>query len=621
MIRFTLGATALALTLLFGLLWTRAETAPGLMPPAQEPRPPQVRTWMSTAPDGLRRLLFESGTTRVNPILNYQGDARNNPRTTYNVRLEVRDDPGVLLFKETRSFSSTITTTVSFTVTGEIAFNAYFNAAQTTGAELVQVITETQAMTRMSDIQSNVSNASGQALYLHKIIRSILGFPALAPDVINSLEAASTALEDVSADATAILDMIKANDSLANIQGRVNVMKGHADTAVAQIQSAKNAAGSGSGYAWPDSTGCHPYHTTVFLNDEVADAVEWMVGNPGPPDHFPSSDIVTNPKSIYAMSVTVPGVAHTATIQAVLVDRDCRPVTDGTPVVFSLKDPTFGSLSPISTTTMTLDDGRAGVITTTYTAPADIALGQHLAQVNFTSGNVQASAIVDVIGQPHTVSLQHGNNRYIRTGGVNVPIQATIKDINQSPVADGTQVTFRLDPPNRGSWSGSGTDTITLPTTDGNASATLRSGNTSGLVTITVSAGSAQATGDVVFVGLPANLQASANPSTLSIVSSPSLFTEISATVKTAEGLPAADGTQIDFIVDDPTRGTFDTGGLKTVSLRDGTAQAVLNLRPRPGTLAVIVQVRDQAVLDVVSITLTGNQLFLPDILRNFGRR
>gem|GEM_PF-3138214 len=634
MTRLTLSVTALALALLLGLVWTRAETAPSFSPsgPVATPTPfspPTVQIRMSTAPDGPARLSYPTHTTQVNPILTWRWDPLD-PKSSYNVRVKITDDAGVSLFEETHTFANTPSATLSYTATGEMAFKAYFTAAQTGGTQLQTVVNATQAMTLPHQIQSNVTNARSLAFSLQDILQAIERFPNLPGNVKAPLDEAISALTNVRTNADAVLEAVKdlppGNPVPPEVKARIAQMKTDTDVAVARIQTGKTNAGSGSGYPWPDNPGCspggpaHPYHTTVYLENDVAGAVEWMVGTPGAADHFDEARTRVTPKSIYAQNVTVPGVDHSANIEAILVDNQCRPVSDGTQVVFSLAEPTLGSVSPVTTTTVTADNGQAGVVRTTYTAPSDIAAGQQQVKVNMVSGSAQSFATVDVIGPAHTVTLRRGL-KYIRTGGATAIIQADVVDVNRAPVANGTTVTFTIEPANRGTWLPGGGSSMVVPTSGGTAAATLRSGNIAGPATIKASSGPADTTSEVVFVGQPANIQITAVPDRLSTASA-SLFSVISATVTTNDNpaLPAADGTLVEFFLANAGDGSFAGGPSERVTLRDGIASTNLQLNRKSGTVEVWAQVVGyEGVAANTQIQLMpGYYLYLPMLSKNY---
>lgn len=635
MTRLTLSVTALALALVFGLVWTRAETAPSYSPsgPVATPTPfspPTVQIRMSTAPDGPARMSYPTNTTQVNPILTWRWDPLD-PKSSYNVRVKITDDAGVSLFEKTETFTSKPSATVSYTATGEMAFNAYFTAAQTGGTQLQTVVNATQAMTLPHGIQGSVTSARSLAFSLQDILQAIERFPSLPGNVKAPLDEAIIALTNVRTNADAVLDAVKDlppnNPVPSGVKALIVMMKTDTDIAVARIQTGKNNAGTGSGYAWPDNLGCspggpaHPYHTTVYLENDAAGTVEWVVGTPGAANHFDEGRTRTTPKSIYAQNVTVSGVDHSANIEAILVDNQCRPVSDETQVVFSLADPALGSVLPITTTTLTADNGQAGVVRTTYTAPNDIAAGQQQVRVNMVSGSAQSFATVDVIGPAHTVTLRRGL-KYIRTGGATATIQADVVDANRAPVANGTTVTFTIEPANRGSWLPGGTSFVVVPTSGGTAAATLRSGNIAGPVTIKASSGPANTTSEVVFVGPPANIQLTATPNRLSTIST-SLNSVISATVTTNDNpaLPAADGTLVEFFLANAGDGSFAGGPTDRVTLRDGIASTNLQLNRKPGTVEVWAQVVGyESVLKSTEIQLIpGRYLYLPMLSKNYG--
>lgn len=184
-------------------------------------------------------------------------------------------------------------------------------------------------------------------------------------------------------------------------------------------------------------------------------------------------------------SITANG---TATISATVKDSNGNAVADGTPVVFSLSTPTFGSLS---NSTVTTANGN-GVATTTFTASAISGVvtitATSIGVSNYTSltvgtvpgGAVATGSIQFVSAVPPIIGIKGAGKEETSQ------ITYLVSDINGNPV-NGATVNFTMAGPNGGEYIGdidSTPNTATSVSVNGNAVVILHSGKIAGTVNI-----------------------------------------------------------------------------------------------------------------------------------------
>lgn len=181
----------------------------------------------------------------------------------------------------------------------------------------------------------------------------------------------------------------------------------------------------------------------------------------------------------------------TASMQATVTTSAGANVADGTAVTFTLSSTVMG----IITSTATTSSGIAAATFTAATTPGTVT-------ITATSGSVSQTAAV-VISAPSTGSLEYVSATPqvigLKGGGqtASSAVKFLIKDINGSPVIDGTQVSFVMSGPSGGKLPSAGGEyigdidasptTATASTVSGNATVTLNSGSVAGPVTIAAS--------------------------------------------------------------------------------------------------------------------------------------
>ncbi len=219
---------------------------------------------------------------------------------------------------------------------------------------------------------------------------------------------------------------------------------------------------------------CEQYSTELYLvvnnqpSDTPADSALWTLGDPGEPalifagpEQTDSTSIGTLALSypdgatqIFARSVLVEGVNHSARVGAFVTDRNCRPVSGGR-INFRMDPDGFGTLSSASepivdgiaqVTFMAGDDvpeqtnlpapqrGRIQVLGQVGEGPSEVNAG--------TEFNVTGpAATFRIIVSPKVINPLEGDR-----GGITVEV----RDRNGNKVADGTQVMLRVKEGSRG---------------------------------------------------------------------------------------------------------------------------------------------------------------------------
>jgi len=199
------------------------------------------------------------------------------------------------------------------------------------------------------------------------------------------------------------------------------------------------------------------------------------------------------PASNITLTATPSSIMTTATssIQATVTTSTGANVTDGTAVTFTLSSSAMGTITSSATTS----SGVAAATFTAGTIPGTVT-------VTATSGSVTQTAAV-VISAPSTGSLEYVSATPqvigLKGGGqtASSAVIFLVKDINGTPVVDGTQVSFVMSGPSGGKLPSAGGEyigdidasptTATASTVSGNATVTLNSGSVSGPVTIAAS--------------------------------------------------------------------------------------------------------------------------------------
>lgn len=215
---------------------------------------------------------------------------------------------------------------------------------------------------------------------------------------------------------------------------------------------------------------CLQYFTELFAvvagvpDDTAARSTLWTVGTPGAPALiFPGPDqtdaaslgtlrrdLPDGASAVYAKSVELPGLNHTARVGAYVTDGACRPV-DGATIDFSMDPEGYGTLS--ATTAQVVDGSAETVFEAGDDVPVETRVIKGITvrgQVGSGASAATAETLFSIIGpsklfriivNPRTINRLH-NQR----GGITVEI----KDANGRSVADGTRVTLAIAEGNPG---------------------------------------------------------------------------------------------------------------------------------------------------------------------------
>ena len=594
----------IALAMVLGILLSGLVAA--RFPPLAQPQP-MVDLWMSDAPGGPVRLNFLPTTTTAYIVVRYT----NASDTAY--RIEVLDDSGGLVFQVPKTYDGSGTD--SILLTGDDIFQAYQDRVGENGAEMTGAIDDAQIELEKPDPSrtealSHVTRAKLAAAAMGTAIGRIRNY-TIPPEADTHFQEALTHLDlaDDEADA-AIAALNESPPDFEEALRHVQAMETHATDAVSQATSGLDLLDDGEERPFLATRSCAPNTTKIVdvATESAADSESWSVGTPGPPANmFPgpkamdpgkAGEIAASPSAIYASTVTVPGAVHTATILAMVTDADCIPVEDGTQVSFTTSDAALGTVSPATATTVN------GVVTTTLAAGAQVDEGT--VTVSATAGEASGSVPVTLIGPPDSVWVRTSYTN-IAIGGQRVIVQAEVRDQNWHPVADGTEVTFSLEPSGLGWW----TEPITI-TVNGWATAELISGDTTGAATVRATADGASGTADVRFVGPVASLTVTADPTEVFVFGT-APFTEIEVRAEDADGNPAPDGTVVRFSLDRPYLGTFSN---TQVPLDEGLATTRLDATGEMGLATVTAQA--DSVSDSVQVKFRGFEIYLPLLFKNY---
>ncbi len=134
-------------------------------------------------------------------------------------------------------------------------------------------------------------------------------------------------------------------------------------------------------------------------------------------------------------------------LQVLVTDIRSSAVADGTPVQFTVTE-NAGTFSPTSATTVN------GIAQTTFTAGTSATTATITAQVPGTSATTQLQVIF--VGDPATITLSvpaaYSTTLYLNSDANYTYVEATVKDDQGNPVADGTPVEFRLLAAGKAVW-------------------------------------------------------------------------------------------------------------------------------------------------------------------------
>jgi len=289
--------------------------------------------------------------------------------------------------------------------------------------------------------------------------------------------------------------------------------------------------------------------TVTATVGSVSGATE-VVFTPGPPA------LMT--LTVFPLSIPIGGFTATITVTQYDLYGNCVP--NGTSVNFETTLGTFQQSGlPTYTTTFTNCIAVATLVSglSTGTAHVFVVVGGWLrvVDVTFTPGPPR---FVIVTASPPSIPI----------AGRSSIVAATVRDMGNNPVANGTVVTFTTS-------LGTVNPPITT-TTDGIALATLTSGTRTGTAIVTATVGTVLGTTNVTFTTPfpPSMVVVTAYPP--QIPADGMSTSTITATVTEFYGNPVADGTAVYFFVTPGATIAPSTartvGGIATATLTAGTA-------------------------------------------------
>ncbi|MBM3134004.1 MAG: hypothetical protein FJZ89_01685 [Chloroflexi bacterium] len=280
--------------------------------------------------------------------------------------------------------------------------------------------------------------------------------------------------------------------------------------------------------------------------------------------------------TVLASPLVMPIGGYTSTVTATARDQYGNLVSDGTRIDFSTN---LGSVSPPFTGTVN------GLATTALTSGNIVGTARVYAYSGVASGFVDVTFTVGlprtviVVAQPPSIPVATGT----------AVITATVLDIGNNPVANGTLVTFT-------SSLGSIIPIVTT-TNNGIAQATLNASTVAGTAVVTATAGTVSGTTTVVFMpGPPANMLLLASPTSIPIGGDTAAVT---ATIRDLYGNVVANGTGVSFAT---TLGTFQqsgstiyntttTGGVALTTLVSGLSIGTAQVSAAAGVVLRVVEV------------------------------
>jgi hypothetical protein len=474
--------------------------------------------------------------------------------------------------------------------------------------------------TNPSRVAQHVNEVVGKARFVDTLLEQILRFDSLESGAEADLEAARTDLATVDTSAQAAIDKLQEPDDPPlcpepleydieipdwepqwdDVRADLDAALAAANSALAEINSAVTAIDENATRAFPVTAVANECNqNTVQLSFlrivqgsparwETATDFWWTVGTPGPAARIASPDnpsaaggLSVRPNTIYASSVTVPGVATQSQVEAVVQDSQCVPVGAGIEVGFSAGGAAVVTLS--SAQAMTDDNGMVQV-----TANTTAEVGDGTARIAASlEGEEQATVDIRVIGPAAQVTLRLAGrdvDRIPNFGIYNsVQVSAVIEDANGNSVADGTPVDFSIEPDDDHTFN------ITDPpvtTSGGRAVAQLVLGQATGTYSVRAHAGGVTDVQLIRVVGPPDVIGVTADPHAID-VNTPlpeHRQSQFAIEVMDSEGNPAPDSTILEFEIEPdsvahvggfPGLTQVEPGVYQTSNLIDGETQVM----------------------------------------------
>lgn len=286
----------------------------------------------------------------------------------------------------------------------------------------------------------------------------------------------------------------------------------------------------------------------------------------------------TTTVTVESSNLTADGKSSTE-ITARVADKNGNIVADGSVIIFEVTQGT-GIISPKTVPT------SGGVAKADYTASTTKGNVQITAKTadGTVLGTVNIQLIEAVVG---SVSVKAGSASIIANGTSQTLITATVTDTDNSPVPEGTEVTFTTT---------SGQISGVTKTVNGNATAMLTSSRHVGTATVTATAGGVSETVQVQFTAgsvASGGISLSASPDTL--LADGKTTSQIRALVKDANGNPVT-GEVISFSVSSDmgmlsAQTATTSGGVATVTYTSGirAGQVTITAKSANGVTAQVM--------------------------------
>ena len=551
--RSTLAAIAalLVVVVLIGASWAGHAAALTL----QQSEPLDVNVWLSQidSTDPVRRL--DPGTSSAQIVV--QSNLRDTDPNRF--RAEVWDATGIRVYQSATLQLPIGSYTETIVITGTTAFNAYSSYVDSEATALQDAVADAVAEANKTDpgaaqVRSLIQDVLAVEDRLSNGVGRMRAFDLSADGGADAaFAAAETDLTTVSDRGSEAVDLLEADPiNWDDVRAKLHAMETAAADAATRIDTGLAAVNPGAERSFPVTgvTGrCNQNAAQLRVagSDSVTDDFWWTVGTPGAPARLTNAEQPTAVGQLrafraqmYATSVDVAGVPHSATVEALALDDLCVPVPGAT-VNFSTP---ADSIVVVQTPQVTTDAN--GVAQATIDATGEI--GNGTATVNATVDSATASVGLTVIGPPALLNLRLGGSEVERIPnyGVESTVQvgAVVKDANGNDVADGTPAQFSINPPDH-----SFTDSGPVITSGGQASATLVLGSATGTYTIEAQSGSAQDVQQIRVVGNPSQIQVEPDRNMVKVntLNVDNRTIQLTVTVKDSEGQWAPDGTMVEF--------------------------------------------------------------------------
>lgn len=619
-----------------------------IAPDPQQAEALEIDIWLSPmdSTEPVRRL--DPGTAEAQVVI--QSNLRSNDPSQF--RVEVVDASGIQVFRSPTLPLPTGAHTETLVISGDDMFNAYVAAVDSGKTLLTDAVTDAVASAQGSDpnpgeVQDQVQAVLAAVQTLEAGVERLRAFDLSADGNADStFAAAQAALNDVRSRGDEVLDLLGTPPiNWDAVRAKLDAMQTAATDAANQIQAGLDALTPQTRNFPPTGVVGRCNQNTLQLRiadaGTVSDSFWWTVGTPGAPARLTNPQESTSEGSLlpertqlYSTQVGVAGVPHSTVVSALVLDALCVPVPGAT-VTFTTPADSVVTLQELQPTT-----DANGVAKVTVNATAEV--GDGTATVSASVDSATASTNLTVIGPPDRVNLRLGGSEVTRTPNYGVEstvqVSAVVEDTNRNDVADGTPVQFSINPPDHAF-----TDSGQVTTADGEATATLVFGSTTGEYVITVDAGGVTDAQTIRVVGNPEQIEVEANPPILS-VNTPVIdrrTSTLTVTVRDGEGNWAPDSTIVEFEfanLEDEDWAFFtlrpDNIGRYRTPISDGRASTGLvgsptnlsdpnqrlsyrKVRVRvTATYAVGGDVR-ASISGEVTVTLRGETTFLPLIRRS----